>query len=281
MRLAVRRPEPNSNASHACDRTNGRRLCRRQCCNQDIRTPATTTLCTLHRRKSLRTCGSTCTRMVSEIVYFFVCLFVLLRIYCPVRCGVVYSDSEIIICFRFLFALLYPVGGIARFKVYGEITFNPHDRHSVAYKDVFSMQNGAKCLQYSNAHYGHPRNLTKPGSAVNMGDGWETHVSRPDISLAPFYPPPLHRSKCIKFRLFSLILLTYSVVWIVHWSSKSTQKVIRWPRAKNGQFSNWLQPHVWCTSRSTHITSLAITRTPSKSKGCTIHSRASIHWSIR
>lgn len=43
--------------------------------------------------------------------------------------------------------------------------------------DMLSMQNGGKCLSYSNAHFGHPKNLIKPGRALNMGDGWETAVN--------------------------------------------------------------------------------------------------------
>lgn len=40
--------------------------------------------------------------------------------------------------------------------------------------DMFNMQNGGRCVSYSNAHYGHPRNLNKPGRAASMMDGWET-----------------------------------------------------------------------------------------------------------
>lgn len=38
-------------------------------------------------------------------------------------------------------------------------------------------------IGYSNAHYGHPRNLIKAGRGVNMGDGWETarRLDRPEI----------------------------------------------------------------------------------------------------
>lgn len=40
--------------------------------------------------------------------------------------------------------------------------------------DMLSLQNGGRCLSYSNAHFGHPRNLLKPGRATGMMDGWET-----------------------------------------------------------------------------------------------------------
>ena len=40
--------------------------------------------------------------------------------------------------------------------------------------DLVSVEAGGLCLGYSDAHYGHPRNMIKPGPGVNMGDGWET-----------------------------------------------------------------------------------------------------------
>ena len=40
--------------------------------------------------------------------------------------------------------------------------------------DLAAMENGGAVVGWSNMHYGHPRNLIAPGTAVNMGDGWET-----------------------------------------------------------------------------------------------------------
>lgn len=121
--------------------------------------------------------------MVSAIVYFHSPTFVSFKMlesnccFCPTLLVQIMCDCEIVLhmlCTSHTFCIL---GGIARFKVYGEITWHPHDWDNAEYKDVFSMQNGCKCLTFSNAHYGHPRNLTKPGTAANMGDGWETHVN--------------------------------------------------------------------------------------------------------
>ena len=36
------------------------------------------------------------------------------------------------------------------------------------------MEAGGMCIGYSDAHYGHPRNLIQPGRAETMADGWET-----------------------------------------------------------------------------------------------------------
>ena len=40
--------------------------------------------------------------------------------------------------------------------------------------DLSAMENGGTALGCSNMHYGHPRNLIAPGTAANMGEGWET-----------------------------------------------------------------------------------------------------------
>ncbi|CAL8312074.1 unnamed protein product [Lota lota] len=69
---------------------------------------------------------------------------------------------------------IYPDGGVARFRVYG---VGQRDWSSVpAHQDVdlVGMANGGVCLGYSDAHFGHPRNMIGPGRASNMGDGWET-----------------------------------------------------------------------------------------------------------
>ncbi|XP_055643062.1 allantoicase-like [Toxorhynchites rutilus septentrionalis] len=70
---------------------------------------------------------------------------------------------------------IYPDGGIARLRVYGVVQ---PDRDSMADSaelvDLIAMLNGGQCLEFSNAHYGHPRNLIKPQRGANMGDGWET-----------------------------------------------------------------------------------------------------------
>lgn len=78
---------------------------------------------------------------------------------------------------------IYPDGGIARFKVYGIgqrdwSLCSPNDL-----EDLLSMANGSVCLGYSDAHYGHPRNLIGLGRAADMGDGWETarRLDRPPI----------------------------------------------------------------------------------------------------
>lgn len=77
---------------------------------------------------------------------------------------------------------MFPDGGIARIRTYG-IVATPNDPDKlVRYKldelghdlegleglddslvDLLAMENGSVCLGYSDAHYGHPRNLARPG----------------------------------------------------------------------------------------------------------------------
>lgn len=76
---------------------------------------------------------------------------------------------------------MYPDGGIARLRVYGEA--RPELPNCTQIIDLIAMKSGGVCKGYSNAHFGHPRNLIKPGSGVNMGDGWETarRLDRPAV----------------------------------------------------------------------------------------------------
>ncbi|XP_023680647.2 allantoicase [Paramormyrops kingsleyae] len=78
---------------------------------------------------------------------------------------------------------VYPDGGIARLRVYG---VGQRDWSSVSNQervDLIAMANGGVCLGYSDAHFGHPRNMIGLGRAANMGDGWETarRLDRPRI----------------------------------------------------------------------------------------------------
>lgn len=78
---------------------------------------------------------------------------------------------------------MYPDGGIARLRVFGDVQSNVSNISIGEEFDLISLENGGTCVSYSNAHYGHPRNLIKPGRGINMGDGWETmrRLDRPAI----------------------------------------------------------------------------------------------------
>jgi allantoicase len=69
---------------------------------------------------------------------------------------------------------IYPDGGIARLRVYGEVRpdWNNVDRKEVI--DLFAVERGGRAILCSDQHYGTKHNLNFAGRGVNMGDGWET-----------------------------------------------------------------------------------------------------------
>ncbi|XP_028043974.1 allantoicase-like [Bombyx mandarina] len=76
---------------------------------------------------------------------------------------------------------IYPDGGIARLRVFGEAKPELLAIHDMI--DLVSLLNGGICQGFSNAHYGHPRNILKPMKSRSMADGWETarRADRPEI----------------------------------------------------------------------------------------------------
>jgi allantoicase len=71
---------------------------------------------------------------------------------------------------------IYPDGGVARFRVYG----NPEDSadDSSSFTDAAASENGGETLACSDMHFGHMENLIKPGIGTGMSDGWETKRRR-------------------------------------------------------------------------------------------------------
>jgi allantoicase len=67
---------------------------------------------------------------------------------------------------------IYPDGGVARLRVYGEVpgVCDPGD----AVIDLVALQHGGRALLASDEHFGSMHNLNLPGRGLNMGDGWET-----------------------------------------------------------------------------------------------------------
>jgi allantoicase len=74
---------------------------------------------------------------------------------------------------------IFPDGGVARLRVYGEAAI---DWAAVARRgraiDLASILNGGLVLGASDMHFGARDNLIMPGRAPNMGDGWETRRRR-------------------------------------------------------------------------------------------------------
>ncbi len=67
---------------------------------------------------------------------------------------------------------IYPDGGVARLRIFGEVRadFTGVD----GYVDLAAVEHGGRPIACSDEHYGSVHNLTAPGRAINMGDGWET-----------------------------------------------------------------------------------------------------------
>jgi allantoicase len=85
------------------------------------------------------------------------------------------SDRKI---FTHLRLNIYPDGGVARLKVYGEVF---KDWDAVGENEVLDLAaavNGAKSILCNDMFFSHMDNLIMPGRGVNMGDGWETKRSR-------------------------------------------------------------------------------------------------------
>lgn len=73
---------------------------------------------------------------------------------------------------------MYPDGGIARLRVYGEPHCDWAARDKNAVYELSALENGGRIVAYNDAHYGSPWVILSPGRGVNMGDGWETRRRR-------------------------------------------------------------------------------------------------------
>jgi len=67
---------------------------------------------------------------------------------------------------------IYPDGGVARLRIFGEIRANFADVDG--FVDLAAVGHGGRAIACSDEHYGSMQNLLAPGRGINMGDGWET-----------------------------------------------------------------------------------------------------------
>ena len=72
---------------------------------------------------------------------------------------------------------IYPDGGIARLRIYGEVEMKKVNFGNKII-NLSSMLNGASIIGCNNEHFGKAENILAPGKGKNMGDGWETRRSR-------------------------------------------------------------------------------------------------------
>jgi allantoicase len=73
---------------------------------------------------------------------------------------------------------IYPDGGVARLKVYGDVfkDWDLVDNHEII--DLAAITNGARSVICNDMFFSHMDNLIMPGRGINMGDGWETKRNR-------------------------------------------------------------------------------------------------------
>ncbi|HLL14866.1 MAG TPA: allantoicase [Pyrinomonadaceae bacterium] len=74
---------------------------------------------------------------------------------------------------------IYPDGGVARLRVYGEVAPDwTRLRARGGRVDLAAVESGGLVLACSDMFFGHRHNLIMPGRAANMSDGWETKRRR-------------------------------------------------------------------------------------------------------
>jgi len=74
---------------------------------------------------------------------------------------------------------IYPDGGVARLRVYGEVLPDWDRLQRIGGDvDLAAVENGGRVVSCSDMFFGHRHNLIMPGRAANMSDGWETKRRR-------------------------------------------------------------------------------------------------------
>ena len=73
---------------------------------------------------------------------------------------------------------IFPDGGVARLRVFGEPSFRADRVRAGSELDVAAMENGGLVVACSDMFFGHRHNLILPGRSTHMGDGWETKRRR-------------------------------------------------------------------------------------------------------
>lgn len=74
---------------------------------------------------------------------------------------------------------IYPDGGVARLRVYGEVGPDWKRLEQIGGQmDLVAVENGGLVLACSDMFFGHRHNLIMPGRGANMSDGWETKRRR-------------------------------------------------------------------------------------------------------
>lgn len=73
---------------------------------------------------------------------------------------------------------IYPDGGVARLRAYGEVVPDSRRIQRASEIDLAAVENGGLVIACSDMFFGHRHNLIMPGRALDMSDGWETKRRR-------------------------------------------------------------------------------------------------------
>lgn len=73
---------------------------------------------------------------------------------------------------------IYPDGGVARLRIYGEPRSDWSALFADELVDLAASVNGGRALACSDMFFSPMNNIIAPGRGVNMGDGWETRRRR-------------------------------------------------------------------------------------------------------
>ena len=73
---------------------------------------------------------------------------------------------------------IFPDGGVARFRVHGEVMPDWDRLRRRGDVDLGAVEHGGTVVACSDMFYGSRHNLIMPGDATHMGDGWETKRRR-------------------------------------------------------------------------------------------------------
>lgn len=71
---------------------------------------------------------------------------------------------------------IYPDGGVARLKVYGDVSRQSYKEDELI--DLAALVNGGRVIICNDMFFGSKDNMINPGRSENMGDGWETKRKR-------------------------------------------------------------------------------------------------------
>ncbi|HJO13846.1 MAG: allantoicase [Pelagibacteraceae bacterium] len=80
--------------------------------------------------------------------------------------------------FNFVRLNIFPDGGVARLRLFGDIDLSLQKISNKNIIDLASVINGSQVVACSDEHFGNANNILLPSKSKNMGNGWETRRRR-------------------------------------------------------------------------------------------------------